>query len=42
MRWVARSYLDPLSGTCLHTEAVVEGAARTITTLPRRWVASAR
>jgi len=35
--WTKRSYLDPVSGRALHTEAVPPGAQRAFTTMPNRW-----
>ncbi len=36
--WITRRYLDPLSGACLHAEAVPVGARRSLGTFPRRWL----
>ncbi len=38
--WITRRYLDPLSGACLHAEAVPVGAGRALSTFPRRWLAA--
>ncbi len=35
--WLARSYLDPLSGRALHVEAVPPGWPRAFETMPGRW-----
>jgi N-methylhydantoinase B len=39
--WVARSYLDPVSGEALHVEPVPPGWPRSFETMPLRWVTSA-
>ena len=39
--WITRRYLDPLSGACLHAEAVPAGTGRALSTYPRRWLEAA-
>jgi N-methylhydantoinase B len=36
-KWLARSYLDPVSGRSLHVEAVPPGWPRAFETMPARW-----
>jgi N-methylhydantoinase B len=38
-KWLARSYLDPVSGRALHVEAVPPGWPRGFATMPARWAA---
>jgi N-methylhydantoinase B len=40
--WLARSYLDPVSGRALHVEAVPPAWPRGFETTPARWVAAGR
>jgi len=40
-QWVARAYLDPVSGEALHVEPVPPGWPRSFETMPRRWELSA-
>jgi N-methylhydantoinase B len=37
-RLLIRSYLDPLTGRCLLVEALPVGEARTVTSVPKRWL----
>jgi N-methylhydantoinase B len=39
--WLQRSYLDPLTGRLLYTEAVPAGSERSFATLPDRWTEAA-